>query len=315
MKLLGLTSGRKMGNGEILLKEALMGAEEMGVGVEIIRLMDLRIKPCTGCVSCTKEMFTGGPGKCVIKGDDMPFLDEKLMDCDGVILAAPVYSLTPPGYYKLVADRIGPSHDTSFKLQAQTEGNRGIDPRNFKRRVGGLIAVGGSQWSWNTLGLSLMHTFTWPMQITVIDQLHVFNISRYGHVVMMEEALERARRLGRNVAEAMGKPEREVKFMGDDAGMCPSCHSNLMLVTRKNPVMCPICGIEGVLKVEGDEIVVTFDDKELKKSHLTMEGRKEHYFEVRDNVRQGERFKDKIPERLEKYRSYKSYSRPDRKAG
>ena len=30
MKVLGLTCGRKMSNTEILVKEALMGAEEMG---------------------------------------------------------------------------------------------------------------------------------------------------------------------------------------------------------------------------------------------------------------------------------------------
>ncbi len=314
MRLLGITSGRKMGNGEILLKEALMGAEEFGIEVEIIRLMDLKIKPCTGCVSCTKDMFAGGPGKCVIKGDDMPFLDEKIMDCDGMILSAPVYCLSPPGYYKMVADRIGPSHDTSFKLQAQKEGNEGIDPRSFKTRVGALIAVGGSQWSWNTLALPLMQPFTWPLQVKIVDQMHVLNVSRYGHVVMNEEALQRARKLGRNVAESMGKSEDELRFMGDEPGICPVCHSNLILVGRKNPVMCPICGIQGELSINNNEIEVTYSEEELSKSRLTMEGRKEHYFEIRDNVTEGLRFKEEIPIRLEKYRTYKAYSRPKRSA-
>lgn len=316
MKILGLTCGRKMGNGEILVKEALMGAEELGADAEIMRLMDLKIKPCTGCVTCTKDMFLGGPGKCVIRGDDMPFLDEKLMQSDGVILAAPVYSLSPPGYFKLIADRIGPSHDVSFKAQAKKEGNRGIDDlRCFKPRVGGLIAVGGSQWTWNTLGLPLMNAFTWPLQIRIVDQLQVFDVSRSGHVVMNQESLQRARKLGRNVAGAVGKAEGEVNFMGEDPGTCPVCHSNLLLVTRKNPVTCPICGIEGILRVDGDEITVTFDEEELKKSHLTMEGRKEHYFEVRENVRLGQRFRDEIPKRLEKYKSYKRYTKAQAKKG
>lgn len=312
MKLLGISSGRKMGNGEILLKEALMGAEEQGVDIEIIRLMDLKIKPCTGCISCNRDMFNGGPGKCVIKGDDMPFFNEKLMECDGMILSAPVYSLSPPGYYKMVADRIGPSHDTAFKLQAQKEGNRDIDPRNFKTRVGALIAVGGSQRSWNTLALPLMNAFTWPIQVNIVDQIHLYNISRIGHIVMNEEALQRARRLGHNVAEAMGKTESELKFMGDDPGICPVCHSDLILLTRKNPVMCPICGIEGTLTMDGDEIKVTFDKEAMKKSHLTMEGRKEHYFEIRENISLGQHFKDEIPKRLKKYKAYKPYSRPER---
>ena len=41
MKVLELTCGRKLSNTEILVKEALMGAEEMGAELEIVRLLDL----------------------------------------------------------------------------------------------------------------------------------------------------------------------------------------------------------------------------------------------------------------------------------
>jgi len=57
MKVLGLACGRKMSNTEILVKEALMGAEETGAEVELVRLMDLNIKPCTGCNSCVIDLF------------------------------------------------------------------------------------------------------------------------------------------------------------------------------------------------------------------------------------------------------------------
>lgn len=78
MKVLGLTCGRKMSNTEILVKEALMGAEEAGAEVEIVRLMDLSIKPCTGCNSCVISLFEkGGSGDCVIKGDDFGFIAEE----------------------------------------------------------------------------------------------------------------------------------------------------------------------------------------------------------------------------------------------
>jgi len=40
-------------NSEILLKEALMAAEEMGIKSEIIRAMELRVKPCKGCEACS----------------------------------------------------------------------------------------------------------------------------------------------------------------------------------------------------------------------------------------------------------------------
>lgn len=60
MKVLGLTCGRKLSNTEILVKEALMGAEETGAEVELVRLLDLNIKPCTGCNSCVIDLFERG---------------------------------------------------------------------------------------------------------------------------------------------------------------------------------------------------------------------------------------------------------------
>src|SRR4030042_3949525 len=103
MKLLGLACGRKMGNCEIILKEALMAAEELGAEVEIVRMLDLDIKPCIHCLKCPRR--EEGIEACVIK-DDAPFLWNKIMDCDGLIISAPVYSLTSPGYLKTIVDRV-----------------------------------------------------------------------------------------------------------------------------------------------------------------------------------------------------------------
>ena len=46
-----------MRNTEILIKEALMGAEESGVEVELVRLMDLDLKPCTVCNACVIDLM------------------------------------------------------------------------------------------------------------------------------------------------------------------------------------------------------------------------------------------------------------------
>lgn len=68
MKVLGISCGRKMGNTEILVKEALMGAEELGTDVELVRLNDLNLKPCTGCNACVVSLLEkGSNGECVIK--------------------------------------------------------------------------------------------------------------------------------------------------------------------------------------------------------------------------------------------------------
>jgi len=312
MKLLGLSCGRKMQNTEVLVKEAMRAAEELGADVGMIRLLDLDIKPCTGCTKCVQSLMQGGPGKCVIK-DDLHLVDEQLMECDGLILGSPVFVLTPHGLLKVMSDRFGPSHDYVFRMGAKeirdAKGTgKGPDERSFKGRVAGFLSVGGAVTPhWLSLGLPLMNLFTFPSHIQVVDQMQVLGVSRWGHVVLNDEAMARARRLGRNVAEAMGKSEKEVRWMGDEPGTCPVCHSNLLTVPKKNPVECAICGIRGEIKVEGDDISVTFSEEEQKRARLTVAGKLEHYLEIRDNFRIAAARKDldQIPERLKNYEGYR----------
>ena len=132
MKILGLSCGRKKGNSEVLLREALLEAENHGAEVEIIRLHDLNIKPCTGCENCVTKGFHGTAGyeyECIIKNDDMPFLLNKLWDADGQIISAPSYTYNPPGYFRLVLDRL------------HSAGKRGLKPI-----PGAVMCVGGSDW-------------------------------------------------------------------------------------------------------------------------------------------------------------------------
>lgn len=318
MKLLGLSAGRKMGNSEILLKEALLSAKEYGVDVELLRLQELKIKPCTGCISCTKDQQSGGTGACIIKGDDMPFFNEKLLECDGIILSTPVYILTPPGYFKVLCDRIGPSHDVAWQMEAkkiaESQGRESkIDPRFFKGRVGGFIAVGGAPTSdWVSLGLPLMHTFTFPMQIEVIDQMQVIAAPLPGQVVLNEKAMERARRLGKNVAQAMGKPADQLEWMGDEPGTCPLCHSNVMIVGKTNMVECAICGIRGELKERNGAITITFSKEEQALGRLTLAGKKKHFDDVVETVKSSLPRMGEIAQKIEKYKDFPYMSKPSK---
>jgi multimeric flavodoxin WrbA len=315
MKLLGLSFGRKMANTEVLIKEALMGAEESGIEVGFIRVPDLHIEPCSGCEACAHGLFGGGAGRCVIK-DEFHFLDEHLMECDGVIVGSPVFVLTPTGLFKTVCDRLGPSHDMAFRMEATRIGvakgkEKGQlpDERSFKRRIGALISVGGSiNPEWVSLGLPLLNLFTFPSHITVVDQMELIAANHYGNVVQNERAMKRARMLGRHVAETMMKPGEPV-WRGDKTGTCPVCHSNLLKVTNKNPVECAICGIHGEMKVNGQGITVSFSEEEQKRSRLTLAGKLEHVHEIDSNIKikqaRMEREGKDLPEKLEKYRGYK----------
>jgi len=299
MKVLGLICGRKMGNSEILVKEALMGAEELGADVEILRLMDLSIKPCTGCESCMVRMQKGEPAECVIKDDDMLFLVEKFRS-DGVIISAPVYFLGPPGYLKVLTDRMLP-HWVNYTI----EGAKGGE----KKRVGGLISVGGGDHSWVPMGLSLMKVLTFT-ELIVVDQLQACFAGRPGQVLLDEKVMDKARNLGRNVVKGIEKPIGEVKFVGDEPGLCPVCHSDLLIPGRKSLVECPICGARGTLKIDGNRMTMIVDDKSLRTTRTTLEGRLKHFSEIREVHEAYYAKKDLIEEKLEKYRLYKSYSLP-----
>lgn len=312
MMLLGIGSGRKGGNSEVLLKEALLAAKETGAEVELLRLHDLNIKPCIGCISCSKDQQAGGTGECVIKDDDMPFFNEKLLASDGIIMGVPVYIMAPPGYFKVLCDRIGPSHDMAWQMEAkkiaEADGRESkIDPRFFKPRVGGFIAVGGSPTpDWLSMALPLMNLFTFPMQIEVIDQMQVMASPLPAQVVLNEKALSRAQKLGCHIAEAMGKPAEQLEWKGDEPGTCPVCHCNLMLVGKTSSIECAICGIKGELKENNGEVNVIFPKEQQTIARLTLAGKKLHFEDVVETVGKNIKFMGQVPPKMKKYKSLKA---------
>ena len=170
-KVLGLSFGRKQGNSDIMVKTALMACEQAGHEVRFINMNDLEIKPCTGCVGCVIGMIAGfGKGSCHLK-DDFEVLDEALLDCDGLIVCSPIFETSPTGLFKTVCDRIGPSHDVTFRKPLYEEGlaagkpaDKLPDPRSFKKRVAALMTVGGAMTeNWHEFGMPLMFECTFSL--------------------------------------------------------------------------------------------------------------------------------------------------------
>jgi hypothetical protein len=64
------------------------------------------------------------------------------------------------------------------------------------------MAVGGALGSeWASFGLPVMHQIFFPLGVKVADQFHAYGCGLTGSVLLKEEAVEQARRLGRNVVE------------------------------------------------------------------------------------------------------------------
>ncbi len=90
-KVLGVSFGRKLGNCDIMVKQALMVCEKEGYEVAFIQAVDLNVSNCTGCIACTVQIITGKGSRYCVRHDDFDILDECIIQSDAIILACPTY--------------------------------------------------------------------------------------------------------------------------------------------------------------------------------------------------------------------------------
>ena len=297
MRLLGLSCGSVGGSVEIMLKEALRAAEAEGAQVELVRLDELHLP--------------SGPDP--EEPDDAWWFWDRLVECDGWIVAAPIISRTVPGRLKVLGDRLlGPNADRAIiekLIEVRTAGEEPVvpfrlDERVLKPRVAGFIAVGGSLTpQWKTLALPVMHTLTFSMQMAVVDQFVVSGAGTPKSVVLDPAALERAALLGGRVAGQLGRAFDAAEYLGEP-GLCPLCHLDVVEL-RGRAVTCATCGARGRL---ADDFSVEWTD--LTTSVITMEEKHAHYDEIRDTAQGHAKVRDTIEERAATYLPYDPAVRP-----
>jgi multimeric flavodoxin WrbA len=171
MRLLGLSCGEVEGSAEILLRQAMSAASDAApdLQIQLIRLNELRVP--------FGEALAGGDPP----GDDAWWFWEALVQCDALLISAPIHARSIPGTLRLLGDRLlGPNADAAFVEELLALQRRGsapavpfrVDERVLKPRVAAFIAVGGSLTEhWKTLALPLMHSFTFSMHMAVVDQV------------------------------------------------------------------------------------------------------------------------------------------------
>ena len=92
-------SARKDGNTDAIVAAYVKGICETGVNALEVRLRDLVINECVGCLRCRDEQ------KCSFQ-DDMTELRDMLLKSDIVVLASPVYWCEITGLLKTFIDRL-----------------------------------------------------------------------------------------------------------------------------------------------------------------------------------------------------------------
>ncbi|HET6825643.1 MAG TPA: NAD(P)H-dependent oxidoreductase [Amnibacterium sp.] len=304
MKVLGLSAGNAGGSAEILLKEALRAAQDVGATPELVRIRDL-------------ELATG-PG---VDRDDAPWFWDRLMESDGIIVASPIYSRTVPGILRLLGDKIsGPQADVAFTaelLRMRAEGAEiavdfPIDERVLKPRVAGFLAVGGSLPSyWKTLALPLMHTLTASAQIAVVDQAEFAGAGSPSSIVLDPDALARAARLGRNVGEQLGRPFDDAEYRGEP-GLCPVCHLSVFAFRDGAALECAACGAGGTLRTVDGAFRVDFSAEGLAQSVIALAEKRAHFQEVQETAARQAPHRDEIERRTAEYLAWDPRVTPER---
>nr|MDO8075674.1 flavodoxin family protein [Candidatus Freyarchaeota archaeon] len=278
MKILGLVgSYRKYGNTEVLVREALMSASEMGAEVELLRLTDLTIKPCKGCMACVFKN-----AECRIE-DDANFFFSKLFEADGIILGSPIYIFGPVGIIKMIQDRF---------LQISTRLER------LRNKVGAIIAIGGAPGAEGTIMPGLASFFMF-LGIPIVDQMLVYSHGP-GEILLHEDAVQKANRIGRELVEALQDSRAKTKYI-EASSVCPVCHQNF-LILKEGSLECGLCHTKASPRIEEGKLILEFG-----KAQETREARREEIADHIENLSEtGVKYlklKDEIDKRKEKYKN------------
>ena len=187
-KVLGIFgSPRKGGNTDLLLEEALKGAEKEGAEVDRLRISDLHVTPCTECLHCLEK------GQCVIQ-DDMQMIYPRLLESDIVILASPIFFYGITAWAKALVDRSQALWARKYVLKDPSLGKEG------KRRKGYFISVGGTKGQKVFEGAVLTAKYFFDvLNADYVGELTFRSVDAKGDILRQSDALRQAFEAGRTL--------------------------------------------------------------------------------------------------------------------
>jgi multimeric flavodoxin WrbA len=280
MKILGLNgSERKLGNTEILVKEALMGAEEEGAQVEMLRLTDYKVFPCDGLAPC---VF--GNKRCNLE-DDFNFIVDKIFESDAVVLGTPCYILESTAIIKQLIDRV-------FSVNYRSEA----------RGKPATVIVPYATRGWTPYAFLQPNILFLMLGMEVIDRA-LIHTQAMNEVVLYDKALAKARGMGKEVAKAV--KTGDTSYRGE-SGFCPICQDRVLRILRDDEtVECGVCGIRGRIAVEGGKIKVHFDKDGILNHRFTQGNIYRHFtYHIKPSRDYFTRTRDTTKEKRERYREY-----------
>jgi len=189
MKVLGIMgSPRVGGNSDVLLDDALSGAEKAGAAVEKIILDKLKISGCKDCKKCNET------GLCVLR-DDMPDIQRKIVEADAIIHSVPVYFWSMTAQMKAYLDRWCALFDAEWKWHKQ------YYPRMKGKKIALITVCGDSN---VRTADPIVHSFKSTAEFTGMKWLGTVmaSASDKGDILKDEKARKSAFELGKKAAGA-----------------------------------------------------------------------------------------------------------------
>ncbi|MBE9574622.1 MAG: flavodoxin family protein [Proteobacteria bacterium] len=183
-------SPRRKGNTFLLLKEAVQGAREAGAEVEEVVLRDLNMSPCLEIYGCKKN------GRCVIQ-DDFQSIYDKLLSCQGLMLASPIFFYTVSAHTKILMDRCQSLWVKRYWLERAVRGQGG------PRRKGLFISVGATKGKKLFDGTLLtVRYFFDVLEVQLWRSLLYRSLDFEGDVLKHPEYLQEAYQAGKELVQA-----------------------------------------------------------------------------------------------------------------
>jgi multimeric flavodoxin WrbA len=250
--VLGLVgSARPWGNSELLVRQVLRGAQAEGAVVKMVRLADLSLRSCTGCIRCVIDV------KPCPLDDDMAWLVETMQAADELVLAAPTYFLGPAAVIKLVIDRL---------LMVAGRVNEALPPS----RPAVTIATAGLE-GWRGVTLPYLNALVAAFGYRPIESL-IAAAPGPGEVLLDDELMDRAlavgHRLGRGEMDPAPTPPN----------VCPICYCDAFVLSSDRAT-CPICGEEATIEKDTDGLHLRFSPVAGDDRRWTPEGLRRHMIE------------------------------------
>jgi multimeric flavodoxin WrbA len=290
MKILGVSYGTVNGGNDTMVKEALMGAQEVGAEIEFINVNKLNIKHCTGCKACVMGLFAGKGNACVLK-DDFQWLVDKMYEADGLVISVPIFEKGATGLFHTTMDRFGPRMDRGNLMIAQKiaeeHGGKPIDPKYLSEKVVSYMAVGGSDWATRVQADCAIQALT-PKWTMVHNDYFQWSLG----IMLNDEYLAKAHQIGVDTAVAAKKVadgtfQAPLGIFGEeykgDPGVCPHCHAKNFYLQEDGKAICCTCGLEGTITFEGGKYIFNYPEDTLPHAHDTISGKFIHGDDIQNN--------------------------------